>query len=396
MPAISVRDIAIKDDSTCMCADLIAGTHGRGFWILDDVTPLRQYAEAKAATTAYLFKPAPAVRVRWGTNDPTPWPPELPAGENPPPGAIIDYYLAGDAAGTVKVDILGAGGKVVRTYSSDEPARNPDPAVDPVAYNTLCQKTPNAPDCGLPLYWPAPQMTISTRAGMHRVMWDMQYDPIAERGGRGGGGGAMGAVPRRTYSGVNSPWAAPGAYMVRLTAGGKSYTQPITLKLDPRIKTAALGLAQLTTLSTEMYDGAKSVRAAYDRARALVAALDNAQGADAAAFKAKIEEIAPPAPAGGGGRGGRGGGGGRGAAPAAAPTLESASAAMNSAAMAMQAADVAPTSNQVAACGKARTQAAEVLAKWKALSTTGLAALNAKLKAAAQPAVTIPEREKNE
>ena len=396
MPAISVRDIAIKDDSTCMCADLIAGTHGRGFWILDDVTPLRQYAEAKAATAAYLFKPEPAIRVRGGTNDPTPWPPELPAGENPPLGAIIDYYLAGDASGTVKIEILGAGGKVVRTYSSDEPVRNPDPAIDPVVYNTLCQKTPNAPDCGLPLYWPAPQMTISTRAGMHRVMWDMQYDPIAERGGRGGGGGAMGAVPHRTYSGVNSPWAAPGAYTVRLTVGGKSYTQPITLKLDPRIKTAALGLAQLTSLTTEMYDGAKNVRAAYDRARALVAALDNAQGADAAAFKAKIEEMAPAAPAGGGGRGGRGGGGRGGAAPAAAPTLESASAAMNSAAMAMQAADVAPTANQVAACGKARTAAGEVLAKWKALSTTGLAALNAKLKASGQQAVKLPDVGKNE
>ena len=87
MPAISVRDIAVKDDSTCMCADLVAGTHGRGFWILDDVTPLRQYAEAKAATAAYLFKPEPAVRVRWATNSPTPWPPELPAGENPPAAA---------------------------------------------------------------------------------------------------------------------------------------------------------------------------------------------------------------------------------------------------------------------------------------------------------------------
>jgi photosystem II stability/assembly factor-like uncharacterized protein len=389
MPAISVRDIAVKDDSTCMCADLVAGTHGRGFWILDDVTPLRQYAEAKAATAAYLFKPEPAVRVRWGTNDPTPWPPELPAGENPPPGAIIDYYLASDASGTVKLEILGAGGTVVRTYSSDEPVRNPDPAVDPVAYNLICRKTPNAPDCGLPLYWPAPQMTISTRAGMHRFSWDMHYDPVAEGGGRGGGG-SMGAVPHRTYPSVSSPWAAPGAYTVRLTVGGKSYTQPIALHMDPRIKTPAAALAQLTALTAEMYDGAKSVKAAYDRGRALAAALDKASGADAAAFKTKVEEIAPAPPAGGG-RGGRGGGGRGGAsAPAAAPSLESAMTAMNAAAMAMQAADVAPTANQVAACGKARATAGEVMAKWKALSTTGLAALNAKLKASGQGAVALP------
>ena len=102
MPAISVRDIQVKDDSTCLCSDLVAGTHGRGFWILDNVTPLRQAAEvraAQAARSAYLFKPATAVRVRFATNDPTPWPPEVPAGENPPPGGLIDYYLAAQRVG---------------------------------------------------------------------------------------------------------------------------------------------------------------------------------------------------------------------------------------------------------------------------------------------------------
>jgi hypothetical protein len=237
-------------------------------------------------------------------------------------------------------------------------------------------------------------MTISTRAGMHRVLWDMHYDPITEGGGRGGGG-SMGAVPHRTYPSVSSPWAAPGAYTVRLTVGGKSYTQPMVLKMDPRIKTPALGLAQLTALTTEMHDGARKTRDAYTMARALAAELVNTQGADAAAFKAKIDSIAPPGPAGGGGRGGRGGRGGGGgllaAAPAGPPTLESASAAMNAAAMAMQAADVAPTANQVAACGKARTAAAQVLGKWTALSTTGLAALNVKLKASGQQGVKLPE-----
>jgi photosystem II stability/assembly factor-like uncharacterized protein len=391
MPAVSVRDIEVKDDSTCMCSDLVIGTHGRGFWILDDVTPLRQYAEAKGSTAAYLFKPEPAVRVRWGTNDPTPWPPEVAAGENPPPGAIVDYYLAANASGTVKLEILGASGKVMRTYTSDEPVRNPDPAVDPEAYNKVCQKTPNAADCGLPLYWPAPQMRIETTAGMHRFSWDMHYDGLGAGGGRGG---SMGAVPHRTYAAVSSPWAAPGAYTVRLTVGDKSYTQPITLKMDPRIKTSAVGLAQLTSLTTEMYNGARDARGAYDRARALIGALDNVKGADAEKLKKEIEAIAPPAPAGGGGRGGRGGGGGgRGgaAAPAGPATLESASNAMNTAAMAMQAADVAPTANQVAACGKARGEGSAVLAKWRTLSTNGLAALNVKLKASGQPGVKLPE-----
>ncbi len=102
MPAVSVRDIEVKDDSTCHCADLVAGTHGRGFWILDDLTPLRQAAALRAAQAdgaPFLVKPETALRIRFGTNDPTPWQPEVPAGENPPPGAILDYVLPADAAG---------------------------------------------------------------------------------------------------------------------------------------------------------------------------------------------------------------------------------------------------------------------------------------------------------
>ena len=273
MPAISVRDIQLKDDSTCMCSDLVAGTHGRGFWILDNVTPLRQAAEVRAAQAArasYLFKPATALRVRFATNDPTPWPPEVPAGENPPPGGLIDYYLAANASGPVKLEILNATGKVVRSYSSDNLlVRGTDPAMDPAKYNTLCQQTPTLPDCGLPLYWPAPALTLSTQAGVHRFNWDLRYDPISEEGGGRGGGGSGGAVPHRTYAAVNAPWAPPGAYTVRLTADGKSYTQPITLKLDPRVKTPAASLTQLATLTRELYDAAVAAHAANVQARAL-------------------------------------------------------------------------------------------------------------------------------
>jgi hypothetical protein len=218
----------------------------------------------------------------------------------------------------------------------------------------------------------------------------MHYDPIAEGGGRGGGA-SIGAVPHLTFPGVNSPWAAPGAYTVRLSVSGKVYSQPMVLHMDPRIKTPALGLAQLNSLTTEMYDGARAAHDAYVRARALAADLDKATGADAAAFKAKLDSIAPPAAAGGGGRGGRGGGGRGGAAAAGAPSLESASTAMNAAAMGLQGADVAPTANQVAACTKARAAAAEVMAKWRALSTTGLVALNTRLKSSGQGTVKLPE-----
>ena len=391
MPAVSVRDIQVKDDSTCLCADLVAATHGRGFWILDDVTPLRQAAEAKSAQAAYLYRPVTAVRVRFAANDPTPWPPELPAGENPPPGAILDYYLTADASSAVKLDILDAASKVVRSYSSDDPARSPDPALDPAAYNRLCQQTPNAPDCGLPLYWPAPSSTISTKNGMHRFTWDMHYDPIVAEGG--GRGGSMGAVPRRTYPSVNAPWAPPGAYTVRLTVEGKSYTQPLTLRLDPRVKAPSAALTQLTALSREMYEGARAAHAAFTEARALVARLQTMQGSDIDAFKAQVEALAPAPPAGGrGGRGGRGGGGGGGrggGAPAGPPTLGGVSNSMLAAAMAMQGAEIAPTANQVAACSQARSEYGVLRSKWTALKGAGLAGLNAKRKAAGLPLVTL-------
>src|SRR3989441_4330335 len=133
MPVISVRDIQVKDDSTCLCADLIAGTHGRGFWILDDLTPLRALARSRPAggNGTFVVRPHLAVRVRLGTNEPTPWPPELPAAENPPAGAVIDYALAADASGPVNLEILEARGRVIRSYSSADPLLEPDPGVDP-------------------------------------------------------------------------------------------------------------------------------------------------------------------------------------------------------------------------------------------------------------------------
>ena len=393
MPGISVRDIELKDDSTCLCSDLVAGTHGRGFWILDDVMPLRQAAAAARATDAYLFKPATAVRVRFGTNDPTPWPPELPAGQNPPPGGIIDYYLASEASGPVKLDVLDAAGKVIRSYSSDDRVRSPHPALDPEAYDKVCHANPSATFCNLPLYWPAPPMVLSTSKGMHRFSWDLHYqplEPIAEGGGSEEG--ATGAVPHRTYPEANTPWAAPGAYTVRLTVNGKSYTQPLALKLDPRVKTPAAGLAQLASLSKEMYDGAVAAHAALVEGRALSQKLAGLSGADAAALRARIDSIAPPPQVGGRGRGrgGFGGGRGRGGAPAGPPTLESVSNAQIAAAAPMQEADVTPTAAQVAAVARARADAKSVMERWNLIKTRDLAAFNAKQKAAGQPTVTLP------
>ena len=372
MPAISVRDIQIKDDDSCFCADLVAGTHGRGFWILDDVTPLRQAADAAAAANAYLFKPEPGVRVRFGTNDPTPWPPELPAGENPPPGAIVDYYLP-SAAPDVKLEFLNAQGKVIRTYASTDPVRKPDPATDVVAYNKLCQDTPAAADCGLPLYWPAPPQVLKTSAGMHRFTWDMHYNAEGGGGGRGGGGAA---VPHRTYPGVNSPWVPPGSYTVRLIANGKTMTQPIVVKMDPRVKITP-AVQQIFTLTGRLENEAQDASTAQKDARALIEKLNaKPQSASTDSLIAKLEEIAPAdgatAPAGrGGGRGGGGRGGGRGGANANAATPDATLASIGPQLVAsltsMQASEMAPTAAELAACAKQEAAYTALMAKWAAL-----------------------------
>jgi len=356
MPAISVRDIQVKDDSTCLCADLVAGTHGRGFWILDDLTPIRQLARSRGRAGTYVVTPQTAVRVRFGTNEPTPWPPELPAAENPAAGAIIDYALAANAAGPVKLEIVDASGRVIRSYSSDDPVLDPDPALDPASYDRVCQKNPAAADCSLPLYWPAPQQRLSTRAGLHRFTWDTRYQPIGDNP-RTGEVEATGAVPHRSERTPVAPWAAPGRYTVRLTVEGKSYTQPLTLRLDPRVKAPAAGLRQLAALSREMYDLAAASHAAHLQARARIDSLSGAA-------RAQVESLAPPAPARAPRALVRPGQLARAAPPT---TLESASQAALAAAMAMQDADVAPTAAQVAACGRARAQVTAVLARWRRL-----------------------------
>jgi photosystem II stability/assembly factor-like uncharacterized protein len=374
MPAISVRDLLVKDDSSCLCSDLIAATHGRGFWILDDITPLRQRAAVQASSALYLLKPATAVRVRGATNDPTPWPPELPAGENPSAGATIDYYVGAPLQGALTLEIVNAAGKVVRTYSSADHVLDPDPARDPDAYNRVCQKNPRAPDCNLPMYWAAPTVALSTQPGMHRATWDLRFNPVAdERNDLAENESGNGAVPHRTYPAMDAPWAPPGAYTVRLTASGKRLEQPLTLRLDPRVKTPALGLSQLAALSTEMYDNAVAARSAYVRARALRSRLETAKAPGAEALEARLDSLAPEersADVGARGRRARDDG-------AAPPTLRSAGNELMAAAMSMQGADNAPTANQIAACARARARYRAVIARWSALEKSANASRGA-------------------
>ena len=269
MPASSVRDVIVHDD------DLIAATHGRGFWILDNITPLRQ------AGTEGLYKPQTAVRVRWNMNTDTPLPPDEPASKNPPDGAMIDYYLDAAASGPVTLEILDAAGGVVRKYSSADPL----PSIDPMF--------------PVPAYWIRPHRGLETGAGMHRFLWDLRYTPLPGGGGRGGL--PIAAIAHDTAPAPNSIWAAPGRYTVKLTVDGKSYSQPLTVKMDPRVKTPPAGLQQQFTLSKQLYDDVIAVGKTLEQIRAM---------------RAKLGPLEPKVRAIEGAAGGGGRGGGRGAAPA--------------------------------------------------------------------------------
>ena len=204
LPHVSMRDLVIHED------DLIVGTHGRSFWVLDDITPLRQMSEEVARADAYLFRPADAYNIPPGTENGTPQPRDEPLAENPPYGAMIDYYLKSAARGTVTLEILDPSGQTIRRYSSeDKPA--------PVNPDTL----------SIPAFWVKPTPQLETTRGMHRWVWDLRPTPPPENAQRGGGGG--GGEGRR-----QAPLVLPGTYTVKLTVGGRSYTQPLRVNPDPR------------------------------------------------------------------------------------------------------------------------------------------------------------------
>ncbi len=234
MPATSIRDLVIKDD------DLVIGTHGRSFWILYDISPLRQLTTDRIKSEHILYKPQRAYRVRWNLNTDTPLPQEEPAGQNPPDGAIINYYLAADANSVVTLDILDAGGKLVRQYRSDE-------------------KPYNVPDVNLPSYWIRPQQILSGKAGAHRFLWDMHYTPLPVPPSY-----PIAATYQQTAPEPTSPWVLPGTYTVRLTVNGTVTTQPLTVVMDPRVKVNQTVLKQQHDLSVAAYEGRKQVISILD------------------------------------------------------------------------------------------------------------------------------------
>ena len=387
LPASSARDVIVKDD------DLAVATHGRGFWILDDITPLRQIDARTAEQSAVLFRPTTAWRVRPNTSTDMPWPKEEPTGENPPDGAPINYYLKSAASGPVTLEILTPAGRLVRRYSSTD-------AVAPL---------PEAAAAPVPMYWYRQPQRLSTAPGLHRFMWDVHYQPIASTGGGGRGGGLpINSVPRNAAPAPTTPWVNPGTYTVKLTVDGQSYTQPIVVRQDPRVKTPALAMEEVYSATSGMYFGAVDATTAMTQLASIreqIARLrPHATGSVATALaqfdrRAAALQGQPAAGAGGpgaepagGGRGGGGGGGGRGGAPPApsAGSLPAVAATLAGAMSSLQGADVAPTANQRAAVVAARGTASTVMVRWTALRTTELTALNRLLAGAGLATITVP------
>jgi photosystem II stability/assembly factor-like uncharacterized protein len=203
LPPCSMRDLVIHGD------DLIVATHGRGFWVLDDITPVRQVTDEIANSSSYLFRPADAINMAPGSEYGTPKPRDEPLAENPPYGAMIDYYLKSAASGPVTLEILDARGEMVRRYSSEDRP----PEVNPDLLN-------------VPAFWRRTPEQLSAAAGMHRWVWDLRPTPTGS-GRRGGGGG---------FGRGGDVRVLPGTYTAKLTVGGKTHTQTFKVKLDPRAK----------------------------------------------------------------------------------------------------------------------------------------------------------------
>jgi len=239
LPHTSVRDLVVHGD------DLAIATHGRGFWILDDITPLRQLASNSRIPTKFraqtesqvsnitsrLYAPATAYRLRRDEYTDTPLPPEFPAGQNPPDGAIIDYYLAAPPSAPVTLEIRTAAGTLVRRFASND---QPDP-VDEQSVN-------------VPTYWIRPPQRLPASKGMHRFVWDLRYAPPGAVQHEYPISAIFGDTPREPLGVL----AVPGRYTVALTIDGHTVRQPLIVKMDPRVAATPLDLSQQFSLAAKL------------------------------------------------------------------------------------------------------------------------------------------------
>ena len=358
LPHTSMRDLWIHDN------DLIVATHGRSFWILDDITPLREVAGLAGITGAHLFTPAPAFRIQRDTNTDTPVPPDEPAAVNPPAGVVIDYYLAQPSSAPFSLEILDARGQLVRRFSS---------ADKPEATEQELKKQL------IPLYWLRPFRSLSADVGMHRWVWDLHYpapDPTRHEY-------PIAATPGDTPRLPLGPTALPGTYTARLTMDGKSYTAAFTVKVDPRVKISAAGLEKKFQLETRLAALLTRTSQAVLQAGSIRDPLEklSQQSSDPVrnsvqAFQTKLIAVLG-SPAG----------------FAAAPSNEITLTRVNGQVAVLYGqiwqVDAEPTASQSEAAAATEHDASEVMQRWEGLRTTDLPELNRALGGANLPEVKI-------
>ncbi|HEU5443893.1 MAG TPA: hypothetical protein VFU61_08710, partial [Steroidobacteraceae bacterium] len=345
LPVTSVRDIDVHGN------DLVIATHGRGFWIMDDVTALRQMSDVHPDEVT-LFAPADAIRVRTPGFAGTPMPKDEPMAANPPDGAYIDYVLPGGVRGPVLVTILDAEGRVVRRYSSAEHVPPPDPA-------TL----KFAPE------WMLPTPVPAAAPGMQRFVWDLRYAKLT--------------APGSTGPSEDGVWAPPGRYTVELTVDGHGYRQPLLVKPDPRVKVPEAALQREFDLARKVEAAQLQASSALGDAVKLLNSLDArlakagaVHGAVAALF-AKATDISGttphpervPYPA---------------IPPLRADSLQALANDLSDLQSAVDGADADPSPDALSSYSLLRRQLTMTLAQWTRLQKVDMPKLDARLKAAGE------------
>ena len=347
LPATSIRDLVVKD------SDLVIATHGRSFWILDDITPLRQLTARTSTEPAHLFAPAAAFRLQRDTYSDTPLPPEEPAGQNPPDGAIIDYYINSASKDPVTLEVLDSSGNLVRRYASTD-----QPEVTEKQINAL----------NVPTYWIRRPRTLSTAAGMHRWIWNLHYpDPSVLTHEY-----PISAIYHDTPRLPLGPSALPGTYTVQLTVDGKRYTQPLVVKMDPRVRASATDLQLQLALATRVAAMIERDFTAIAEARALRSKLDTAKAraiGASANVRAAIDTLR---------------------AHVEALKITRVNNELSGLLRTIDAVDARPTTQAIAAVTSMQQSLDAALSDWNNIKGPTLDALNAKLKAAGIHSITIP------
>jgi hypothetical protein len=361
LPPTSIRDLVVHQ------ADVVVGTHGRSFWILDNITPLRQFSPKVAAAPAYLFAPQLTYRVRRNNNTDTPLPPEEPAGQNPPDGAMIDYWLKEAASAPVMIEITDENGKLIRRFfSTDKP--------EPVREK----------DFSVPMYWVRPSRTPSAAAGMHRFVWDLTY-PAPEVLTRDY---PMSAIYHDTPLYPLGATVLPGKYTVSFSnSGGKMVVKaPLEIRMDPRVKTSPEDLRRQFDLDRKIADVLHRDHEALQQIRSLRAQLKAiAEHGPDTITKAASELEAKAAPI-------EGEEGGYGTSYLSTPegrSLARLNSGFNSLVSALDTADAAPTTQQTATFVELEKALEEQLSAWGQLKSKDIPGLNEQLKKAGLPPIDL-------